>query len=1011
MIDRIQTVWLAFLTMIPLQASESPDFSRQILPLLSENCFQCHGPDAERREADLALHDQREAMRVITAGARGESELYARITSAEADLQMPPPDSGHVLTADQQELIGAWIDAGAEWNQHWSWQAVQRPKIPQVAATSGAVIRNPIDAFIQSRLQQSPLQASEEADRRTLIRRLSLDLRGLPPNAREIAAFLADTEEGAYERLVEQLLESPSFGERMAWDWLDAARYADSNGYQGDQERTMWPWRDWVVQAFNQNLPFNQFTEWQLAGDLLPESGFEQKLATGFCRNHMINGEGGRIAEENRVDYVMDMAETTGTVWLGLTLNCCRCHDHKFDSLTQQDYYRFFAFFNQTPVNGGGGSGQTAPLLEAPTAKQSEQIQQYQRQLQELTGQFSQRADQLLQTQSAWEQQQLQQQGNELHWQPLFAEQLQAEYQQLKQSADGAILASGPNPANDTYTLIFPVTAQKAVSLRLDALRHETHTGGGLARSDSGNFVLTELELSLLRDEQEQRIHIVSGQATFEQGDLTIDRVFDGNRQSGWAVYEGRPVDRDHAAVLKLESPVDLQQGDRLKVVLRHDSAHASHNLGRFRVSISGNANAGLNNDKDQQLLLALRTAAAERTAEQTQLLREQHQAADAEWQQLVAAKKQTEDRLAAVRGEIPKVMVMQDRSERRETFMLERGLYSAPGEAVTAGTPVSLPQLESESEPDRLELARWLMDDRNPLTARVLVNRYWQLLFGQGLVKTASDFGVQGEIPQQEQLLDWLACEFRDSGWDLKQLLRTIVLSHTYRQTSRRTELQLEHDPDNRLLSRAPRYRLASWMLRDQALAASGLLCTEQGGPPVKVYQPEGVWEDATFGRKTYTQDHGESLYRRSLYVFWRRIIGPTIFFDNSPRQTCSVDVFRTNSPLHALQLFNDVTYVEAARVLAQRVLQGADRSDRGRLNEICERVLCRPPEDEEAKVLLAGLQRSREQFATDSTLAQQLVSAGEAPAAEELEPAEHAAWSALCLAVLNLDEALTRE
>lgn len=1010
MIDRLLPVWLAFLTMIPLQAADSPDFSRQILPLLSENCFQCHGPDAEQREADLALHDQQEAMRVIRAGARGESELYARITSIDADLQMPPPDSGHVLTAAQQELIGAWIDAGAEWNQHWSWQAVQRPEIPQVTATVGVVIRNPIDAFVQARLQQSPLQASAEADRRTLIRRLSLDLRGLPPDADEVAAFLADMNEGAYERLVDRFLDSPAFGERMAWDWLDAARYADSNGYQGDQERTMWPWRDWVVQAFNQNQPFDQFTAWQLAGDLLPNSGFEQKLATGFCRNHMINGEGGRIAEENRVDYVMDMAETTGTVWLGLTLNCCRCHDHKFDSLTQQDYYRFFAFFNQTPVNGGGGSGQTAPVLEAPTTEQSMQIMAQQQQLQELADRFRQRADELLQTQPAWEQQQLQP-GTELLWKLLAAEQLRAEHQQLKQSADGAILASGPNPTNDTYTLVAAVPAERVVALRLDALRHETHTGGGLARSDSGNFVLTELELYLLRADQEQQIRFVGGQATFEQGALTIDKVFDGDRQSGWAVYEGRPIDRDHAAVLRLAEPVELQDGDRLKLILRHDSAHASHNLGRFRVSISSSAEAGLNEEKDQQLLLALRTPVSERTSEQTQLAREQHQASDEEWKRLTSEKKQAEDRLAAVRREIPKVMVMEDRSERRETFMLDRGLYTAPGDAVTAGTPVSLPRLESDSEPSRLELARWLMDDRNPLTARVLVNRYWQLLFGQGLVKTASDFGVQGEIPQQEHLLDWLACEFRDSGWNLKQLLRTIVLSHTYRQTSRRTELQMEHDPENRLLSRAPRYRLASWMLRDQALAASGLLSVRQGGPPVNVYQPEGVWEDATFGRKKYTQDHGESLYRRSLYVFWRRIIGPTIFFDNSPRQTCSVDVFRTNSPLHALQLFNDVTYVEAARVLAQRVLQPVGLSDRERLQLVFERVLCRPPEDREAEVLLAGLERSRLQFAADSALAEQLVSAGEAPAAEQLEPAEHAAWSALSLAVLNLDEALTRE
>lgn len=993
-----------------LTAAETPDFSRQILPVLSENCFQCHGPDAEQREAGLALHEQSAAMKVIREGDRSASELYARITSSDPDTVMPPPDSGLELTAEERELIGSWIDDGAEWSRHWSWEPITRPAVPPISSQNSAGVRNPIDAFVQNKLLQTPLQVSAEADRRTLIRRLSLDLRGLPPAPSEVTEFLNDVSPQAYENLVDRFLMQSSFGERIAWDWLDAARYADSNGYQGDQERTMWPWRDWVVEAFNQNLNFNEFTRWQLAGDLLPEAGYEQKLATGFCRNHMINGEGGRIAEENRVDYVMDMAETTGTVWLGLTLNCCRCHDHKFDSLSQEDYYKFYAFFNQTPVNGGGGSGQTAPVLDAPGADQQQQIEQYQQRLSDLAEQIRSREAALSSLQSQWESDRRAELTLPQQWTPLQADQLRATYQQLEQSSDGVILASGPNPANDTYTILVTPQVSRIAAFRLEALKHKSHTNGGLARSDSGNFVLTEFEVSVVREGQDQAVPLAQGEATYEQGNLKIINVFDGDPRSGWAVHEGRPVDREHAAVLRTKGVLELMPGDQLRIVLRHDSVHVSHNLGRFRLLTSSRPDASLNQDSQQQILAALKTRVEDRTAEQTARLRTAQQSEDADWKKLTEERKQIEGKLAAVRKAVPKVMVMQDQADRRETFILDRGLYNAPGQSVTAGTPSSLPPLTADSEPTRLQLANWLMDPRNPLTARVLANRYWQMLFGQGLVKTPSDFGVQGEIPLHEDLLDWLACEFRDSNWDLKSLIRTIVTSHTYRQSSARTPLQMEHDPDNRLLSRAPRYRLPSWMLRDQALAASGLLSERIGGPPVNVYQPEGVWEDATFGRKTYSQDHGDSLYRRSLYVFWRRIIGPTIFFDNAPRQTCSVDVFRTNSPLHALQLFNDVTYVEAARVLAEGVLAEPNKTDRDRLDLIFQRLLCRPAGDAEAEVLMQGLQRSRRLFAEDQQQAVQFVSAGEAKVSDQ-PVTEHAAWSALCLAVLNFDETLTRE
>lgn len=772
--------------------AQEVNFARDVLPILSDNCFTCHGPDDAQRQAELRLDTADGALRAIDVSNPDHSELLLRITSTDPDTVMPPPANGRSLTAAQKDILQRWIRQGAEWGQHWSFEPLQRPPEPEIAFPD-APVHNAIDRFVQKQLHLEKLKPATEADRRTLIRRVALDLTGLPPTPDQVRAFVQDESPDAYEQLVDRLLSTEAFGERLAWDWLDAARYADSNGYQGDNDRTMWPWRDWVVRSFNDNLPFDQFTVWQLAGDLLPDATAEQKLATAFCRNHMINGEGGRIAEENRVDYVMDMAETMGTVWLGLTLNCCRCHDHKFDPLSQQNYYQFFAFFNQTPIDGAGGNPQTPPVLEVPSDAQSHQLRQI--------------------------------------------------IDELKQLAEGA---------------------------------------EGAERAERA-----------------------------ERSDIAAER------------------DR-------------LQQAEK------------------------------------------------------------------------------------ELRKAIPRVMVMQDRAELRRTFVLDRGLYNEPTDReVAAAFPASLPApADSNEQPqNRLDLARWLVSEQNPLTARVIVNRFWQQVFGIGLVKTSEDFGVQGEYPVYKDLLDWLASDFRDSGWDVKRLLRTIVTSHTYRQSSgmhqtetidetgRRLTLA-EIDPENRLLARGARYRMPSWMLRDQALAVSGLLNTRLGGPAVNTYQPAGVWEEATFGNRKYQQDSGDAVYRRSLYVFWRRIIGPTMFFDNASRQTCMVKVLRTNTPLQALLTFNDTIYVESARVLAQRMLRSEDfSSDQERLQDVFERVVCRPPTSDEAAILLAGFRRSQQHFAAAPTAAEQLLQVGESPGDDRLNAADHAAWTVLCLGLLNLDETLTRE
>lgn len=825
-----------------VRADDSVSFSRDIQPILAENCFACHGPDEKKREGELRLDQQDAALKVIAPGNSGESELAKRIGSSDPDEVMPPPATKRKLTEKQIALLMRWIDEGAKWGGHWAYEPIAKSPLPEVANPLGDSFGNwlakPIDRFVLAKLQSEnpPLTPSPPANRAALIRRVTLDLTGLPPRPEDVEAFENDTSPDAYEKVVERLLKSPAFGERMAWDWLDAARYADSNGYQGDRERTMWPWRDWVVKAFNENLPFDQFTVWQLAGDLLPEPTFEQRLATGFNRNHMINGEGGRIPDENRVDYVMDMSETMGTVWLGLTLNCCRCHDHKFDPLTRRDYYSLFAFFNQTPVNGGGGDPQTAPLLAAPTAEQQQRIAQFQSQVADFNQKLDARGAELAAVQADWEKQWL------------------AENENKDKDADPKIA--------------------------------------------------------------EQR----------------------------------------------------------------------------------------------EKLLAAVKTLVDQRTKEQAALIVDSQRQSDATWLNLRTQRDVAQKQLTDVQNSVAKVMTMEDQPTKRATFMLERGLYNQPGEEVTAAVPASLPPLPPDMPANRLGLARWLVSPENPLTARVIVNRFWQQLFGVGLVKTPEDFGVQGEVPPQLDLLNWLAADFRESGWDVKRLLRQIVTSETYRQSSRVTPALRERDPENRLLARGPRFRMASWKLRDQALAASGLLVDKPGGPPVNGYQPEGVWEEATFGGKRYSQDHGDALYRRSLYTFWRRIIAPTMFFDNASRQVCTVKVFRTNTPLHALLTLNDVTYVEAARALAERSLLAAG-DDSQRLDFAYRRLLSRPATSAEQDILLAGLARTKTQFAADLPAAAKLLSVGESKRNEQLDAVEHAAWTALCLALLNFDEAVTKE
>ena len=836
---RLVLATLALVTGSLAAAEAAIDFNRDIRPILADACYHCHGPDAAQRKAKLRL-DEREGLfrtrnevTVVAPGHPETSELILRLAATDPEEVMPPPDSARQLTSAEKALLKRWVADGAVWGGHWAFTPPLRPAVPDVAQTPGAPrVRNPIDAFVFKRLAREGLAPSPEADRATLLRRVSLDLNGVPPTATELDAFLADPAADAYERAVDRLLASTRYGERWAWDWLDLARYADTNGFQGDPERTMWPWRDWVVNALNRNQPFDQFTIEQLAGDLLPNATREQKIASGFHRNNMFNGEGGRIPEETRVENVFDRVETTATVWLGATFSCARCHDHKYDPYTQRDYFALYDIFNQMSETGKlGGGGQVLPVLDVST------------------------------------------------------------------------------PAE--------LAAVKATTAKVDAVavKVEAYERTKFPRPEGKPLSESEAALKLPGN-------LPAVLAKVEPKKRGVD-----------ALLEAVPYFRDTAP----------------------DPEYAA-------------------------LLQALLDAVRERIA---------------------------------ASGRITKVMIMDELKEPRDTFILTRGNYEAKTDQKVIGAIPALfaPGSAGTQRMNRLELARWLVSPANPLAARTAVNRAWQAFFGTGFVKTSEDFGVQGETPSHPELLDWLAREYIDSGWNTKALHRLIVTSATYRQSSRTNPALQERDPENRLLARGPRFRLPSWMLRDQALTAAGLLEDQPGGPGVKPYQPAGIWEEATFGKKTYAQDHGAALYRRSLYVFWRRIVGPTSFFDAGARQVCTVKVARTNTPLHALVTLNDPAYVEAARVMAQRVLTEAQPDDMARLTLAFRLVAARRPAPREMAVLSRRLESLRQGYAADPTAARQLATAGEFPRPEKLDPVEHAAWAALCTLLLNLDETLSKE
>ena len=1047
-------------------AASPVDFSREVRPILSQNCFTCHGPAEDQRRGGLRLDtpdgffaDRAEGGSVIVAGSAEESLLYQRITSEVERDRMPR--GREALTDDEIATIRLWIDQGAERNSHWAFIAPERPALPPVESRDW--VRNPIDNFVLARLEQEGLSPSPEPDRATLIRRVSLDLTGFPPTMAEVDAFLVDDSPNAYEAVVDRLLESPRFGERMAFEWLDAARYADTNGYQTDGERTMWRWRDWVIDAYNDNMPFDQFTIEQLAGDMLPDATLDQRIATAFNRNHRLNSEGGIVGAEYLAEYAIDRVATTSAVWLGLTLGCARCHDHKFDPITQLEFYELYATFNNIPERGKGFKYvNSPPFITAPTTEQQAQLAELDDSLSEARMAFSSLEPEAVAAQERWEDALGTSTSLEIDWmlrdRLLVHHALDGDIQgvhtgepvtlvgrfqeespppqpsELVATLEGGIpqfvagqvgvaaasfdgqrfINAGPSPTfnyQSEFSLaawIYP-TAETGVILSRAGESNEGDNGWGLYLEE-GKVMLT-LATRALDD----------GVAAETVATLSLNEwqhviaTYDGSKQpGGMRVY----VDGRSQELTPLLDLVGNRLGSRQP--LRIGASGSSKP--KFQGLIDDVRIYGAVLTPEDAVVMATAESVSEiaelapeqRTTAQADKLRLSflNQYAPPDIQQAFSRVNELERQREELWKSFPTVMVMEEAVPKRDAFRLIRGVYDNPGELVTPDVPAILPPLPEGVEKNRLAFARWLVDPANPLPARVTVNRFWQMYFGTGLVKTANNFGAQGEYPSHPELLDWLATTFIDSGWDVKDIQRTIVTSATYRQSSVVTPEQLERDPENRLLARGTRVRLLAQTIRDQALAISGLLTERIGGPSVGPYQPAGLWEDIVERGQVYRLSEGDDLYRRSLYTFWKRTRGPPAMmtFDASTREVHILTTTRTNTPLQALNLMNDVTYSEAARAFAERAMTEGTTIDET-VSYMYRLATAREPDPETRSVLADAFTEHLDRYRADRAAALLFVSVGESQRNEALDITELAAYQMVASMILNLDATITKD
>jgi hypothetical protein len=1025
--------WLTAFVAVVAAADPAIRFDRDIRPLLSENCYACHGPGTQEAGLRLDSHEAATAQlasggRAIVAGDTKASEMLARIAATDPDVAMPPPHTNKSLSPEQKDLLAKWIAAGAPYERHWSFTPVVRPEVP---AAADAAVSQAIDRFLEARLAAEKLPVNPEADRPTLLRRLSFALTGLPPTPAEVAAFVADTAPDAYEKQVERLLQSPHHGEEMARHWLDAARYADTHGLHLDNERQMWAYRDWVVKAFNDNLPFDQFTIWQLAGDLLPEATLEQKVATGFSRCNVTTSEGGSINDELIFRYSVDRTATMTNAFMGLTGQCAVCHSHKFDPISHKEFYSLYAFFNSAADPGFDGNKiDTPPVIRVPSAEQ-------QRRLAELDAARPGLEKAIADAQAAV-----------VYVDPATAdpkpqpERLETVWLDDEFPPGAAVKSSGGHP---TAWL----TGDAAAGV-LSGQRSLERTASGIGQ----DFYEGGAAEIVVRPNEEIFAHVWLDPANppksvmiqFNTGEWKHRAVWGEPNVIPWGDL-GKPS-RHHAGPLpetgkwvRLAVPAQamgLEPGTKVKgFALTQFDGHARWDL-VGGVSVNDPAADPtrslahwwadrVGKDKLDDVPADLRglvKAGPEQTTKPEDVERIRRHWIAQVWaakpEPLAAALTALEANgrtKAEIEKQIPLTFIFTDQPKMRESFVMQRGAYDKPGEKVERGTPAFLPALAvaAGKTPDRLDLARWLVSPAHPLTPRVAANRLWQQFFGVGLVKTSEDFGLQGEPPAHPELLDWLAAEYRERGWDTRHMVKLIVTSRAFRRSSAVKPEQLAADPENRLLARGPRFRLDAEQIRDNALAVSGLLVRALGGQGVKPYQPPNIWEPVGFGgsnTRSYKQDSGEALYRRTMYLFVKRTAPhpALVNFDAPNREQFCARRERSNTPLQSLQLMNDVQHVEAARALAARALTEGGAEDAARIEWLFRTVLSRAPAAEEATIVAQTLAGNRARYAADAEAAKRAIAHGESKPPAGIAPAELAAWSLVANLMLNLDETLTR-
>jgi cytochrome c553 len=1043
---------LAILACCRAAAAGDVSYNRDIRPILVENCFGCHGADSAGRKAGLRLDDRDAAIEsgAIAPGDPDSSVALDRIFSADPDEVMPPPSAKKVLSAEQKDLLKRWIAAGAEYQPHWSFIPPKRPELP--AVKNAAWVKNPIDRFILARLEEEGLAPAAEADRRTLARRVSLDITGLPPEPAAVEAFVADTRPDAYERFVDQTLAAPEWGEHRGRHWLDYARYADTHGIHMDNYREMWTYRQWVVNAFNRNLPFDQFTILQLAGDLVakeakgsPDDILERQIASGFNRCNITTSEGGAIDEEYLVLYARDRTETTSAVWLGLTTGCAVCHDHKFDPLSQKEFYELAAFFNNTTQKAMDGNVQdTPPIVVVPKPEDRQRFTALEGELAAARKAVEARKPLARPEFDGWikaatpdavaktapqdtpllELDLLEGEGTKTRariggtetdlplttttkWQagPSGAAALLLDGRAAELDAAGDFEHDQPfsatfwirPPANDTAY---------AVLARMDEADSQRGWDVGVERRRVG--------FQLVHAYPDDAIKVVASSQLNADAWTLVSVTYDGSgKPEGVKIfYDGKP--QNAKAETKSFKKSTIKTDTPLVIGGRSRGATA-HGVGLAGIELWGRAlSAGEveSLSRAQALAQIVKLPAEERVKAAGGLFDWWLANFDETSKAAKAAVAELEGEQAEIRKRGTIAHVMHEKDGMAKAYILDRGEYDKRKDEVTPATPAILPAFPAELPRNRLGLASWLLRDDHPLTARVTVNRFWQEVFGTGLVRTAGDFGITGELPSHQELLDWLAVEFRESGWDVKKLFRLMLTSATYRQTAAATPDKLAKDNANRLLSRGPRFRMDAEMVRDAALAASGLLVRQIGGPSVKPYQPEGVWEAVSMGGNTskYQRDKGDAVYRRSMYWFWKRTAPPASMevFNAPSRETCTVKRERTNTPLQALVTLNDTQFVEAARVLADRAIQTAG-TDEARIDFIATRVLSRPFAAEELSIVKRSLADLSAWYAAHPEEARKLVAVGDAKATTDDAP-QLAAWTMLTNEVMNLDEALCK-